>query len=125
MCPRIYVFCLLVKAKTDSLVAIFHKYNDEKLGNKACTITLAVLQSAMRLLEPAGTYKAAVFCKILKLVLSRLRSSGCDMLIAADAVPVIFDLLRRWPAEAAVVQNACIRLDHLACYGSTTVKFFL
>ena len=40
----------------------------------------------------------------------------------AGSIPVIFDQLRRWPAEAKVVKNACIALFNLALLRSAAVK---
>ena len=51
-----------------------------------------------------------------------LKSAGCDYIMEAGAIPVIFDQLRRWPAEAMVVRWACVALFNLAFAGSAAVK---
>ncbi len=84
--------------------------------------TVADIQSAIALTEPAHAETAEWFCGFMIQPSFRLKSAGCDVIMEAGAIPVIFDQLRRWPAEANVVKYACIALLNLAIHGSAAVK---
>ncbi len=88
----------------------------------ARTITVADIRSAAACTDPARTDTASGFCAFMIFPSVRLKSAGCDLIMEADAIPVIFDQLRRWPLKAIVVLNACIALCNLTYSGSAAVK---
>lgn len=85
-------------------------------------ITVANIRSAIVLIEPAHVETAEWFCCFLLRLPHHLKSAGCDLLSEAAAIPVLFDQLRRWPADAVIMRNACIALFNLALFGSAAVK---
>ena len=88
----------------------------------ARTITVADIRSAVACTEPAHAETAEWFCRFMLKPSFHLNSAGCDLIMEAGAISVIFDQLRRWPAEAEVMRNACIALFNLANTGSAAVK---
>ncbi len=114
-----YHLVTLLQAKVTTLKAL-----DKRASTKAGarTITLADIRSAVTLTEPAHAETGHWFCYFMQSPSFHLKSAGCDLIMEAGAIPVIFDHLRRWPAAADVVKNACIALSNLVFFGSAAVK---
>ncbi len=95
---------------------------DSKAG--ALTITEADIRSAIAITvrEPANPEVSNVFCRFIQRPSHHLKADGCDVIMDAGAIPVIFDQLRRWPAHADVVRRAGIALSNLTIEGSAAVK---
>ncbi len=72
--------------------------------------------------EPAHAEVGAWFSSFLIRLPLHLKPTGCDLILEAGAIPVMFDQLRRWPASALAVSNACLALANLASCGSAAVK---
>ena len=117
----VYVYhqVLLSQAKVATLKELHDRASTEA---GARTITVADIRSAITLTEPAHAETGNWFCYFIKSPPFHLKSAGCDLIMEAGAIPVIFDQLRRWPAEAKVVKRACAALLSLALYGSAAVK---
>lgn len=88
----------------------------------ACRVTVIDIKAAIELTEPACAETAEWFCRFVRRPLYYLESAGCDRIKQAGGIPVIFNQLRRWPAEANVVKTACVALHNLARFGSDAVK---
>ncbi len=115
----VYQQVLLSQAKLATLKEL-RKRADTEAG--ARTIEVADIRSAVALTEPAHAETAKWFCCFVVKLSLHSKSAGCDLIMDAGAIPVIFDQLRRWPAEASVVKTACIALNNLALHGSAAVK---
>ena len=115
----VYQHALLSQDKVDTLIKLRVRAGTEA---DAHTITVADIRSAIACTEPAHAETAERFCSFMKCPSFHLKSAGCDLIMEAGAIPVIFDQLRRWPAEAIVVGHACIALFNLAAIGSAAVK---
>ena len=109
----------LLQAKVAALKELRERASTEA---SARTITVANIRSAVACTEPAHADTAEWLCRFMCRLPSCLKSAGCDLIMEAGAIPVIFDQLRRWPAEANVVVVACIALNNLAMLGSAAVK---
>ena len=71
---------------------------------------------------PKDKLTAEKFCNFMFLIVSFSQSSGCDVILQAGGIPVLFDCLRSWPREKDVVRMACCASNYLAFHGSETVK---
>ena len=114
-----YHLVTLLQAKVATLIKLHNRASTEA---GARTITVADIRSAAALTEPAHAETAEEFCYFMTCPSFHLKSAGCDLIMEAGAIPVIFDHLRRWPAAADVVKCACIALNNLASVGSAVVK---
>ena len=110
---------LLAQAKRATLKGLRERASTEA---GAGTITVADIRSAVACTEPAYAETADWFCVFVTYPSFHLKSAGCDLIMEAGAIAVIFDQLRRWPAEATVVLQACVALFNLALFGSAAVK---
>ena len=88
----------------------------------AAHVTVASVRGAIQCTEFADEHTSEWFCRCLVNVPFRFNSVGCDAILAAGGIPVLFDLIRRWPTTLEVVLNACIALNNIAAVGSPAVK---
>ena len=109
----------LSQAKMATLKELYDRASTEA---GARTITVADIRSAVACTEPTHAETADWFCAFMAHPSFHLKSAGCDVIMEAGAIPVIFDQLRRWPAEELVVESACVALFNLAFNGSAAVK---
>ena len=119
LCLYVYHQVLLSQAKVATLKELFDRASTEA---GARTITVADIRSAIACTEPAHAETGHWFCYFMIRPSFHLKSAGCDLIMEAGAIPIIFDQLRRWPAEAKVVKSACIALNNLTLFGSAAVK---
>ena len=115
----IYHLVTLLQAKVATLKAL-----DKRASTKAGarTITVADIRSAVACSEPAHAETGKWLCRFMLNSVLHLKSAGCDLIMEAGAIPVIFEQLRRWPAEANIVKFACMALFNLSYHGSAAVK---
>jgi hypothetical protein len=98
-------------------------YYDRSNGHdKARTITVGDVTIAIVCTLPKDARTANKFCYFMWNIAGYANSPGCDVILQAGGIPVLFDCLRSWPAVKPVVEYACWALHYLTVYGSTTVK---
>ncbi len=91
-------------------------------GEGAETITVDDVALAIDCTAPPDVETAELFNEFIKLVASWAKASGCDVVLQAGGIPVIFHSLRAWPEESHVLMQASFALHHLARHGSSEVK---
>jgi hypothetical protein len=67
-------------------------------------------------------HTAEKFCYFMWSIAYYAESPGCDVILQAGGIPVLFDCLRSWPREKDVVSYACWASSCLADWGSETVN---
>ena len=88
----------------------------------ARAITVADVIDGIACVMPKDKRTAEKFCNFMGLIALFAESSGCDVILQAGGIPVLFDCLRSWPREKDVVFCACYASNYLAGHGSETVK---
>ena len=88
----------------------------------ACAITVADVIDGIACVMPKDKRTAEKFCLFLYLIASYAGPLGCDVILQAGGIPVLFDCLRSWPRERNVVNYASWALFWLVEYGSLAVK---
>ena len=88
----------------------------------ACEITVADVIDGIACVMPKDMRTAEKFCYFMQRIARWAESSGCDVILQAGGIPVLFDCLRSWPGEKDVVNLACQASHNLAAYGSKAVK---
>ena len=88
----------------------------------ACAMTVADVIDGIACVMPKDERTAEQFCAFVGHIAYWAGSSGCDVILQAGGIPVVFDCLRSWPCEEDVVFCACCTLSRLARFGSATVK---
>ncbi len=94
-------------------------------GEGAETITVDDVALAIDCAAPPDVETAELFNEFIKLVASwanPAKASGCDVVLQAGGIPVIFHSLRAWPEDCNVLTQASFALNHLARHGSSEVK---
>jgi Na+-transporting methylmalonyl-CoA/oxaloacetate decarboxylase gamma subunit len=86
----------------------------------ARNVTVANIRTAIACTIPEHAESAFWFCSFMQLPSHLLNSAGCDLIMEAGVIPVIFHQLRQWPNEANVVTNACVALSSLALTDHTS-----
>ncbi len=87
---------------------------------RAITVADVIDSIACIMLKDKRT--AQKFCIFMMCIALYAESSGCDVILEAGGIPVLFDCWRSWPREKDVVYCACDASRWLACKGSETVK---
>jgi hypothetical protein len=111
-----------------SKLAKLQQYCD-RIGNSGATspdaaraITVADVIDGIACVMPKDKRTAEKFCYFMHRIVCWDYSLGCDRILQAGGIPVIFDCLRSWPCEKDVVVDACWASRCLADWGSEAVK---
>ena len=86
------------------------------------SVTIAEIAHGAACCEPPHPVTAALFCDAMGYLAGYGGSAGCDKIASAGGIPVIVQLLARFPDEKKVVRQGCIALWMLAVYGSASIK---
>ena len=118
----LFVICCCVQSK----LAKLQQYCD-RLGNigdsaAARAITVADVIDVIACIMLKDKHTAEKFCYFMWSIAYYAESPGCDVILQAGGIPVLFDCLRSWPRERAVVWHACGALYRIAVFGSEIVK---
>ncbi len=120
----LFEFTICFCMQNDS--AKLQRYCDRiKRGDSAAAalaITVADVIDGIACVMPKDMWAARKFCDFMWLIAIYARSSGCDVILEAGAIPVVFGFLRSWPRERVVVEIACGALFRIAVFGSEIVK---
>lgn len=90
--------------------------------DRATLITVVDVMDAIACTLPKDERTTAKFCDFMFHVAHYAKSAGCDVILQAGGIPVLFDGLRLWPSVKDVVYLACLALNWLANQGSAPVK---
>ncbi len=118
-----FVICCCLQselAKLQQYCARIKKRGDSAAAARA--ITVADVIDGIACVMPNDQLTALQFCEFMRLIAFWAGSSGCDVILQAGGIPVVFDCLRSWPCEKDVVTTACASSSFLTLYGSETVK---
>ena len=103
-------------------LAKLQQYCDRATRAGARDITVADVIDGIACVMPKDKRTADKFCHFIGLIAYWAKSSGCDVILQAGGIPVLFDCLRSWPREKGVVTWVCLSLTSLAGWGSDTVQ---
>ncbi len=87
-----------------------------------CAVTPEEVSRLVSFVESDVKASVKDFCDGLGWVARLAGASGCDVIMAGGAIPVIADCLKRWITDEDVVFSACAALSRLASFGSEPVK---
>ncbi len=76
----------------------------------------------MALVLPQHAATSRQLCSVVWSLAIWKKSAGCDVLLAAGIIPIVFDILRSWPSNEHVTTSACTAVYWLAKEGSASVK---
>lgn len=93
-----------------------------RLASGASSVTVDDLKQAIAYAERAHAETAELFSEAIYLLIINARAPGCDKIAAAGAIPVIVQLLARFPVNVQVVERVCGAIYILAHIGSAAVK---
>lgn len=95
----------------------------------ARTITVADISKAMTCTLPAHKDTTREFCVFVHMVAAYGGTAGCDAVIEARALPMLFSMLECWAAprkqDADVIQHICAALRELGFNCSEQLKLYL
>jgi hypothetical protein len=112
-----------MQSKLAKLQQYFDRIDESGYKTAAArAITVADVIDCIACVMPKDKHTAHKFCNFMWLIAFWAESSGCDVILQAGGIPVLFDCLRSWPGEEDVVSYACCASYRLAGYGSETVK---
>ena len=110
--------CLLLQDKVADVTKLKDKCKKE---NANASVTLAEIAQGAACCEPPHPVTAALFCEAMAYLAACGDSAArCDKIASAGGIPVIVQLLARFPDEEQVVGQGCIALYALA--GSASIK---
>ncbi len=114
---------LLLAVCVQSNIAKLEQYCDSSYNEAgACTVKVADVVDAIKCASSKDQRTAEKFCEFLWNIAYYAYSQGCDVILQAGGIPVLFDCIRAWPRERNVVWYACCASYFLALNGSITVK---
>ena len=87
----------------------------------ACDVTKADIEAGIAFARPPNRDTAEQFCSFIFNITAWAETAGCSTIADAGAIPVVFDIVRRWPDDADVLKVACGVVYNLAHYGSSAV----
>ena len=85
----------------------------DKCADDADSVTIAEISQGAACCEPPHPVTAALFCEAMAW-LTCDGSAACDKIVSAGGIPVIVQLLARFPDEEEVVDDACMVLAKLS-----------
>jgi hypothetical protein len=94
----------------------------DKCEDYADSVTIAEIAEGAACCEPPHPVTAALFCNAMGWLAYYDGSAGCDKITSAGGIPVIVQLLARFPDEWEVVLEGCHALKWLADNGSASIK---
>ncbi len=106
-------------------VAAVTKLSDKCFAvSTAGSVTIAEIAQGAACCELPHPLTAALFCEAMYYLVHRGGSAsvGCDKIVSAGGIPVIVQLLARFPDEEDAVDQGCCALYVLATNGSASIK---
>ena len=111
--------CLLLQDKVDVVTNLKDKCSNYSVVG---SVTIAEIAQGAACCEPPHPVTAGLFCEAMYYLAFYGGSAGCDKIASAGGIPVIVQLLARFPDEKMVVYWGCCALKWLAAYGSASIK---
>ena len=111
--------CLLLQDKVAGVTKLKYKCHN---SSTAGSVTIAEIAQGAACCEPPHPATAALFCEAMGCLAYYGGSAACDKIASAGGIPVIVQLLARFPDEKEVVFEGCCALYWLAGYGSASIK---
>ncbi len=81
-------------------------------------LTIADFHEAIACTTPPHVVTSISFSDFIYLISISATPALCDMIRDAGVLPVLFDMLRRWPTTEKLLQPACAALFYLSKNGS-------
>ena len=117
-CDCHVLLCLLLQ---DNVVGVTKLKDKCSNPSTAGSVTIAEIAQGAACCEPPHPVTAKLFCWAMA-YLACGGSAACDKIASAGGIPVIVQLLARFPAEKEVVFWGCSALHCLAGNGSASIK---
>jgi hypothetical protein len=122
-----------VRANCDCHVSLYLLLQDkvacvtklkDKCENRSTrgSVTIAEIAQGAACCEPPHPVTAELFCEAMVCLAGNGDSTACDKIASAGGIPVIVQLLARFPDEVEVVYEGCYALYVLAYCGSASIK---
>jgi len=110
--------CLLLQDKVAGVTKLKDKCKNSSTRG---SVTIAEIAQGAACCEPPHPVTAVLFCEAMY-YLAGGGSAACDKIASAGGIPVIVQLLARFPDEVEVVYEGCYALYVLAYCGSASIK---
>ena len=108
--------CLLLQDN----VAVVTKLKDKCMNQSTVgSVTIAEIAQGAACCEPPHPVTTELFCEAMRHLAAY---GGCDKIASAGGIPVIVQLLARFPDEEWAVHDGCWALYWLADSGSASIK---
>jgi hypothetical protein len=111
--------CLLLQDKVARVTKLKDKYQNSSIARR---VTIDEIAQGAACCEPPHPVTAALFCEAMRWLAAYGGSAACDKIASAGGIPVIVQLLARFPDEKQVVWYGCGALYLLAANGPASIK---
>jgi hypothetical protein len=112
-----FACCLQGKPEVAGVTKLY-----DKCRYANASVTIAEIAQGAACCEPPHPVTAALFCDAMGCLAGGGGSAACDKIASANGIPVIVQLLARFPDDRVVVHWGSLALYGLAAFGSASIK---